>query len=389
MKIYADYNATAPILTSVKDYLLKRLVDGPYANPHATHHLGQMVHKTVENCRKKIAQCFNVSSDQIIFTSGNTESIAIYFHSTIGQEFLQGTNSKKKKILCSTIEHSSVINNCLKYKKMGAEIIWIPVNSQGLVDLEIAQEYIKKHHAELALVCCMTANNETGALQPFRTISQYCREFSIPFLSDTAQSIGKEKIDFVKDGLTFLTISGHKIGAPFGSGLIIVDNPEKLQCLIPGGKQEREIRGGTLNYIGIETLALAIENQMSLLEDWITLEKHKLFFENEVLTAIPEAIVISKNTPRLQNTTLLAIPGLHGQAIQIELETHNIFVTTSSACSDNDPRTSQVLQAMKIDDATGRSVVRISTCYDFTKENYTYLAEKIIQSYRKLKQIKY
>jgi cysteine desulfurase len=183
-------------------------------------------------------------------------------------------------------------------------------------------------------------------------------------------------------------MSGHKIGALTGAGFVLAKDTTTLEPLIIGGGQERNLRGGTQNYIGNETLAVALDYFQRNQDKLKKLFEKRKEFENKVKEKFPEVVILGENAPRLASSTYIALPGVHGQAVQIELESKDIFVTTSSACSDNEPVTSKVLQSMGVDDHIGRGVVRISLGLCSGPELYDEIADALIATYSKLQQIK-
>jgi cysteine desulfurase len=173
-----------------------------------------------------------------------------------------------------------------------------------------------------------------------------------------------------------------------GTGILLVKNPEALAPLIIGGGQEKGHRGGTQNYIGNETLAVALTSIEKSFANIGSLAEKRLEFEEKIKSSFPEVVILGESAARLATTTYISYPGIHGQAVQIELESLDIFVTTSSACSDNMPVTSKVLKAMGIEDHIGRGVVRISLCLNSPLSCYDQLADALIKAYAKLTKVK-
>lgn len=382
--IYADYNGSAPLSQEVKTYLLKRFEKGPFANPNAIHYLGSKTMMGMENSRSVCAQVLGADFDQVIFNSGATEGISTVFHSVLGCEM-----NPRKIIIISSIEHSAVVNTAQFYaNKKGYIVKVLPVSSDGVVDISILKEWINTCKSDIALVSVMAANNETGVIQPFIEINSICRENEIPYLCDTTQYIGKTPFHFKNADLDFAICSGHKLGAMTGTGILLVKKPEQLNPLIIGGGQEKGHRGGTQNYLGNETLAVALSTlEKSFLNIEKLTEKRKEF-EKRMKERFPQVVILGENAPRLATTTYISYPGIHGQAVQMELESHDIFVTTSSACSDNMPVTSKVLKAMGVNDDVGRGVVRLSLCLNSPLDYYEKLGDALINAYTKLQKLK-
>jgi len=380
--IYADYNGSAPLSQEVRKYLINRFESGPFANPNAIHYLGTKTLMGMENARSACSKVLGADFNQIIFNSGATEGISTVFHSVLSNE------TTKKIIIISGIEHSAIVNTAQYYATRGFTLKILPVNHDGIVDLKTLNQWLQDSNGNVALVAIMAANNETGVIQPYKEINSLCMEFNTPYLCDTTQFIGKTPFNFKEANLDFAVCSGHKLGAMTGTGILLAKNPEALLPLIIGGGQEKGHRGGTQNYLGNETLAVALSTLEKSFENIPALTKKREAFEQKVKSTFPEVVIIAENSPRLATTTYISYPGIHGQAVQIELESQDIFVTTSSACSDNMPVTSKVLKAMGTADEIGRGVVRISLCLDSPLEYYDQLADALIKAYSKLTKVK-
>lgn len=381
--IYADYNGSAPLLPSVREYLKRRIESDLFANPNAIHSMGQKVYRGIEKCREIIAGAVGCYPDQLCFNSGASEGV-----STIINSVLLNAPAEKKVVITSPIEHV-VMPTALEYFSgwHSFEIKLVDVDSEGRVVLPSLEALLEKNLNKVALVTIMAANNETGVIQPYNEISSLCQKFGVEFFCDTTQLLGKGEFDFARSGIDYAVCSGHKLGALSGTGFMLVKDPAKLRPLIFGKSQENGLRGGTQHYLGIETMAVAFQDFMENKHKLPELRKARLLFEKQMKEDFSKVIIIGEKAERLSGTTLIGYPGLHGQAIQIELESSDIFVTTSAACSDNQPETSKVLKAMGVDDQLGRSVVRISLSYSHGEQEYSSLARALKQAYNKLTKI--
>lgn len=378
--IYADHNASSPLLKSVQDYLKNRFEKEPfYANPSSLHSLGQKVHKATEKCRFLCAQALGANPEQVIFNSGASEGISHIFFSVLN-------STHKKTIITSQQEHAAVSKACRHYQQQGYKILTVKTLKSGELDTDHFKSLIT---SDIALVSLIAASNETGVIQPFQKIGQLCQEKNIPFLADTTQLIGKENFDFNTLPIDYAVASGHKLGALTGIGFILAKNPEKLTPMIFGGEQEQNKRSGTTNYLGIESLTIAIMEaikNLPLNENLLSAQKN---FEQKIEAFFPQAIIFGNKAKRISGVTLLGHTGLHGQAIQLELESYDIFVSTSSACSDNEPATSQTLKAMGINDDLGRSAIRISLKNDQGENEYQEIFKRLKIIYQRLGKIKF
>jgi cysteine desulfurase len=383
--IYADYNGSAPLCDEVKNYLVKRLADGPFANPNAIHHQGQQILMAMENSRSVVAKTLGAKMSQVVFNSGATEGCSTIFHTILDGALEQGRST----IIMSGIEHSAIRNTASWYtKNKGFELKTLPTTKDGIIEIESLNKWIKEAPEKIAMVTIMAANNETGVIQPLKKISEICTANKIPFFCDTTQYIGKVPFSFKDSGIDYAITSGHKFGALTGTGVLLAKDRTTLKPLIIGGGQEKGLRGGTQNYIGNETLAVAlstIEKNFGRIKE---LTQKRIEFEAKIKENYPTTYIVGEKAPRLATTTYIAYPGIHGQAVQIELESQGIFVTTSSACSDNEPVTSKVLKAMGLTDDIGRGVVRISIGLCSPLEVYNEIYEALSKAYDKLEQIK-
>lgn len=381
--IYADYNGSAPLLQPVREYLKKRLDTDLYGNPSAIHSISQKLARGIEKCRDVIAEAVGCFPDQIYFNSGSSEGISHVLFSVLDQ-----AAPGKNIIVTSPVEHA-VIHSAFRYyeAKRGFRILYIEMDEFGKVKPESLTKILSENKNKVALVAIMAANNETGVIEPYKELAKISREHNVEIFSDTTQLIGKGEFHFEDSGLDYAVCSGHKLGALSGTGFIMVKEPPRMQSLVFGSTQEKGLRGGTQHYLGIETLAIAMkdfsDNRAKLQE----LKTARLQFEAEMKKTFPNITIVGEGADRLSGTTLIGYPGIHGQAVQIELESHDIFVTTSAACTDNQPETSKVLKAMGINDQVGRGVIRISLSYNQGQREYSAIASALKAAYNKLSRI--
>lgn len=381
--IYADYNGSAPVCADVREYMINRLENGPFSNPNAIHHMGQKVLMGMENARFTCSKVLGCKPGQILFNSGSTEGISHIFYSLLCGKLNEGKNV----IITSGIEHSAVVKTARFYEEQGFEVKICPTLPNGIVNPEALEVFLSESKGKVALVSIMAANNETGVIQPYKDMAEICQRYNAPFFSDTTQLIGKDEFNFNESGLDYAVLSGHKIGAMTGTGLIIAKDLTTLKPFIIGGGQEKDLRGGTQNYLGNETLAVALNSFQENIGRLSDLKEKREAFEEQIKSEFPEIVIMGEDAPRLASSTYLSYPGIHGQAVQIELESEDIYVTTSSACSDNEPVTSKVLKAMGVEDSVGRGVVRISLGLSSPLEWYDKVHDALTRAYKKLGKI--
>lgn len=382
--IYADYNGSSPMLPSVREYLKRRIDSNIYANPNAIHSIGQKVFQGIEKCRDVVAGVVGCYPDQVYFNSGSSEGVSQVIFSV-----LEYAPENRRIVITSPIEHA-VIPAALRFyqERRGFKIVEVDIDADGVVQLDCLDKLFQIYNDEIALVTIMAVNNETGVIQPYEQIANLCQKYKTDFFCDTTQLIGKGDFNFEKSGVDYAVCSGHKLGALTGTGFVIAKEPTKLKSHVFGSHQEKGLRGGTQHYIGVETLAIALTDFKAHKDNLKQLQEARLKFESEVKQMFPETVIIGENVPRLAGTTLISYPGIHGQAVQIELESHDIFVTTSAACADNQPETSAVLKAMGVNDDVGRGVIRISLSYSQGYQDYQQIEKALKSSYAKLRKIK-
>lgn len=380
--IYADYNGSAPIKSAVTNYLKERFNDDEYSNPNATHALGKKTLFKMEKSRRSLARVLNCKPHQITFNSGSSEGISHIFYALLDQ----GPQAGKNVIITSQIEHLAIIQCCEKYKEKGFQVAYVDTDNNGQININHFQQLLQQYKNKVALVTIIAANNETGVVQPYREIGQQCQDEGILFFSDTTQYIGKAPFDFMQSNMDFAVCSSHKIGALIGSGFIISKKPELLSPFIFGGGQEYGHRGGTQNYIGIETMGVAIEQFSAQIDQLKQVAQIREKFESRIKEKFPSLYIVGESAPRLASTTMLGMPGIKGQMVQAMLEGHGVYVTTSSACSDA-KKGNRVLEAMGLSSDICDSVVRISLCLNSNQALYDRIEDKLTQTYNKLREI--
>jgi len=344
--IYLDYNATTPVLPEVIEEF--KLYSGEYfANPSSAHIFGKFVREKLEEFRKKVANLINAEPEEIIFTSGGTESnhLALY-----GVAFSKG----KGHILVSTFEHPSVLNPAVKLLEMGFQVDFIPVNSYGYVEPDEVKRRLKSN---TILVSVMMANNEIGTIQPIKEIAEICKEREIYFHTDACQAVGKIAVDVKEIGCSLLSIAGHKMYAPKGIGALYIKKGVKLEPLFLGGGQERGLRAGTEAVALISALAKASE---IVLRD-LNAEGERLNFLREKLfqglkEIYPKLYRYGIPEKTLPNTLTVSFVGKNGAKILSELK--EICASTGSACHDR--KGSHTLLALKVPQELAEGTIRFS-----------------------------
>jgi cysteine desulfurase len=375
-RVYLDNNATTPVLPEVFE-AMKPFYLEEFGNASSIHHYGQHARSAVEKARASVAALLNARPAEIVFTSGGTEgdNAAIF-----------GLATKGDHIITSTIEHSAVMNTCKRLEQMGCEVTFVPVNARGEVDPEDIRKALRPN---TRLISIMMANNETGVVQPVEEISRIAREADVFFHTDAVQAAGKIPIDVQQIGCDVLTISGHKIHAPQGTGAVYIKRGTLIQPLIYGGSHERQRRAGTENLPGIVGLGKAAELAKKWLEgngpaEMAAMRDH---LQNAVLKAIGEAGINGDGARRVPNTTNLWFDYIEGEALVIALDLKGLAASSGAACSSGAIEPSHVLLAMGLKHERARSSVRISLGKQTTNEDIEFAIKVLPETVTRLREI--
>jgi len=347
------------------------------ANPSSPHQYGREAAYALEKARENVAKFINASPEEIVFNSGGTEgnNHAI----TKGIEIMG-----KTEIICSEIEHSSVLSVCKNLQSRNIKVVYLPCNEDGIVKAEL---FAKIANDNTALISVMLANNENGAIQPIKEIANVAREKGILFHCDAVQAAGKIGIDVKKLGVDLLTISGHKFYGPKGVGVLYINKGVKLPPLFFGGGQERRLRPGTENIPAIIGLAKACELAERKLFDF---QEHCFKLRSLLINELKEISDIRINTPIEQsicNTLNVSFKGVSSEALVTRLDMNRICVSSASACTGL-TRFSHVLKAMMLPTDYLYSSIRISLGFDNTEDDIYETAsviKKTVSEVRKLK----
>jgi cysteine desulfurase len=374
MDVYLDYNSTTPLLDEVKTSIKESL--NIYGNPSSLHQFGASAKHKIEKARKEFASSINKTSDEYIFTSSATESNNAVLKGIFLNNLSKGN---KTHIVTSKIEHPSVLYTCEYLEKLGAKITYIPVDSDGVIDL---YELRRAVTFETSLISIIYANNEIGTIQPVEKIGEIAKELNVPFHSDAAQAFMKTDIDMDKSKIDFLTVAGHKIGAPKGIGALFYNNDYiyKLDPLLTGGNQENKLRSSTENNIYIIAFAEAVKSISKNKEERINNMKN---LTKKLKSGIEKEISGIKfngtknESMRLPNTLNYSIEGVEGQSLVLQLDSNGIAVSTGSACSTANADASYVLRAIGRSEDEAFSSIRISTGWQTTEEEIDYMLKKL------------
>ena len=335
---YLDYNATVPTLGTVKKSIITFMELGP-VNASSVHFYGRKGKNVIEHAKANIAELINTKSENVIFTSSATESINLLF-------------SNFNNIIVSSIEHLAVLA-----ASKSDQII--PVNKNGVIDIDYLEVLLKKNskNKKNILVSVMWVNNETGVVQPIEDVIKLSKKYGCFVHCDAAQALGKIKIDLKKVDLDFLTLSGHKIGAPSGIGALVNNKNFNLNPQILGGGQEKGMRAGTENIIGILGFGEAAAILKKMPE--YSYEKVKFlrdYLSDKIRSVSPETVFFGNNVERVNNTLLIASPNIPGDLALMKLDIDAFSVSSGSACSSGKISQSHVLKAMGYETLASNSI---------------------------------
>jgi cysteine desulfurase len=360
-RVYLDHNATTAVEPAVLDAMLPYL-SGEYGNAASIHTFGQKARAAVETAREQVAALIGARPQEIVFTSGGTEADnhAIF---GVAQSFsaallARDAASAPKHIVTTAIEHEAVLNTCQALEKRGVAVTYLPVDREGLVDLDALRRAIRK---ETVLITVMHANNELGTVQPLEEIGRIAADADVYFHTDAVQSAGKLPIDVNALRLDLLSLSGHKFYAPKGVGALYIRGGTRLQQLLYGGHHQRGYRPGTENVAGIVGLGKAAElARKSLADDAARISALRDRLERGLLSRVPHSQANGAQAPRTPNTTNITFPGIEGEALVIALDLRGLACSTGAACSSGAVEPSHVLTAIGLRPDEARASLRFS-----------------------------
>jgi cysteine desulfurase len=377
--IYFDHNATTPVAPEVLRDLTATLVDIS-GNASSIHHFGQAAKQRLEAARREIAMRIGCDGREIVFTSGGTESDNLAIFGIIRRPEIGAAARAKKHIITSTIEHPAVLNACAQLEREGAEVTWLPVGRDGIIQLGELKRALRP---ATVLITIMHANNETGALQPVREIAAMARASRAVFHSDGVQVAGRVPVNVREIGVDLYSISGHKFGAPKGIGALYVRKGTPLEPISFGGHHERDRRAGTENVPGASALGRAA----GLGCDWSGIAALRDRLESGILARVPGAAVNGSTEHRIPNTTNIRFEGIEGEAMVIALDLRGYAVSSGSACSSGAVEPSHVLLAMGLTPEEARSSLRFSLGPENTESEVDGLIEAVEASVAHLRRI--
>ena len=362
-RVFLDHAATTPMLPEAREAWLE--ASAMTGNPSSLHAAGRRARQIVEEARESIADDLRTRPSAVIFTSGGTEADNLAVKGLFWARKAR-LGVAAPAVVASAIEHHAVLDPVEWLgKHEGADVMWAAVDAAGRVDVASLAEFLSAHANKTALVTVMWANNEVGTVQPVHDIARMCKVAGVPFHTDAVQALGQLPMDLSTLPAAAVTISGHKVGGPFGVGALIVDPHESIVPVSHGGGQERDVRSGTFDAPAIAAFAVAVHHAVTQQQAHAQhLSALQVMLADGIREAIPDAIIngplVGDATTRLPGNVHVSIPGAEGDALLMLLDAAGVDCSTGSACTAGIPEPSHVLLAMGVDERTSRSSLRFS-----------------------------
>ena len=368
-EIYLDYAATTKVDERVEKEMLPYF-SKIFANPAALHTPGLEAKKSIEDARERIAEVIKAEPNEIIFTSGGTESINLAIK---GVAFARG----KGHIITCKIEHPAVLETCRFLEKNGFSVTYLDVDEDGLVDEEDVEKAIQE---DTILVSIMYANNEIGTIQPVGKIGEVARKHNVPFHSDACQAAGALDLDVIKLNADLMTLNASKIYGPKGVGILYKKSSLKIAPLLHGGGQEAAMRSGTENVPGIIGLAKALEIAEEERDRGSRrLTKLRDYFIKKIMEKVPKTFLNGHPTKRLPNNANISFLDVEGESILLYLNEKRIYVSTGSACSSQKLEVSHVLDAIRLKHDAAHGSIRFSLGKNTNKNELDYVVVVLVE----------
>ncbi|MDR3557368.1 MAG: cysteine desulfurase NifS [Syntrophobacteraceae bacterium] len=366
--VYMDNNATTSVAPEVLEAMLPYFHE-LYGNPSSMHSFGGQVMKQVRRARDQVAALLGASPEEIIFTSCGTESDNTAIRSALL------SHPDKRHIVTSRVEHPAIRALCAHLATQGYRVTELPVDAEGKLDLD---QYRRALTSDTAIVSLMWANNETGVIFPIEKAAEMARERNILFHTDAVQAVGKIPIDLAKIRIDMLSLSGHKLHAPKGIGVLYLRKGAKYSPFMMGGHQERGRRGGTEATPSIIGLGVAAELAQKKMEVENTVVKGlRDRLENTILATIPNTKVNGDRLHRLPNTSNISFEFVEGEGILLMMDEFGICASSGSACTSGSLQPSHVLRAMGIPFTMAHGSIRFSLSIYNTEEEIDFVIEKL------------
>lgn len=377
---YLDHAATTPMVPAAIESMARHLAD--VGNPSSLHASGRNARRVVEESRETIAQALNCRPGEVVFTSGGTESDNLALKGIHWARLAD--DQRRTRILTTAVEHHAVLDPLDWLQDTGvAEVEQMPVDSTGRLDVEALAASIARDPDSVSLVSVMWANNEVGTLQPIEDVVALAAQHGIPVHTDAVQAVGAVPVDFATAGVDALTLTGHKVGGPYGVGALVVRREVEVTALVHGGGQERDIRSGTIDTPAIAAFATAVELSVKhQAEHAARVAALRDDLVRRIIDVVPDAHLHGGDMApvglhRLPGNAHLGFPGCEGDSLLMLLDARGIECSTGSACSAGVPQPSHVLLAMGCDEDQARHSLRFSLGHTTTQADVDAVVDAI------------
>ncbi|MCF6149547.1 MAG: IscS subfamily cysteine desulfurase [Candidatus Kuenenia sp.] len=358
-RIYLDHNATTPLSPEVYEVMTKTMSEY-FGNPSSIYKEGKDAHLLLENARRSISRLLNCTARRILFTGGGSESNNLALK---GAAFAHW--NMKNHIITTKVEHPSVIATCEWLKKYGFDITYLDVDRYGIVDPDALANAM---NGQTFLVSIMTANNETGTMQPIKELARIAKNKGVLFHTDGVQGVGKLPVNIDSLGVDMMSLSAHKIYGPKGIGALYIRKGIEIEALIHGGKQENNLRAGTENLTGIAGFGKAAEVALQNLFRMNQVGEMRNSLEEGIMKIIPDARLNGHAQERLPNTLNIRLPKMRGESIVLALDQKGVSISSGSACRSGSPKPSHALLALGLSEEEAHCSIRFSLGIENTLE---------------------
>lgn len=363
--VYLDHAATTPMVPAAVEAMTAHLL--AVGNPSSLHASGRHARRVVEESRETIAQALDCRPGEVVFTSGGTEADNLALKGIFWSR--RAEDPRRTRVLSTAVEHHAVLDPLHWLAEAeGAQVELLPVDDRARLDLDALRAAVERDPASIALISVMWANNEVGTLQPVEEVVAIAAAHGIPVHTDAVQAVGHVPVGFAGSGVDALTLTGHKLGGPYGVGALVVRREVQVSPLVHGGGQERDIRSGTLDTPAIAGFAAAVELAVKhQAEHAARVGALRDDLVRRIVAVVPDAHLHGHPTDRLPGNAHLGFPGCEGDSLLMLLDARGIECSTGSACSAGVPQPSHVLLAMGCDEDQARHSLRFSLGHTTTE----------------------
>ena len=379
MPVYLDHAATSPIRPSVLARYTEVLAQ--IGNPASVHSFGQSSRQLLEEAREQIAQSIDCDRNEVVFTSGGTESDNLAVKGLYWQRHAENRN--RTLIVTSSAEHAAVLDSVnWLVSEQGAEAYFVQMDQDGVLDLQDLERVLSERADQVALVSLMWANNEIGVVHPIKKITELAAKHKVPVHSDAIAALGHIPVNFKDSGLSAMTITGHKLGSPVGVGALILSRNQKITPVVHGGGQERNLRSGTPDAAAAAAFSLAVKEAVA---EQSALSKIHAKLSERLVAGVrqvaPDVKVSSESVDRLSNNVHFRFPGCLGDSLLFLMDLNGVSISTGSACAAGVSSPSHVVLSLGADTDEAMGTMRITFGHSSSEEDVDAFLEAFPKAY--------